>query len=515
MLRTACLGLLALALLLPHLMGLRDSRLLWCWLLVWAGIAVQTVDYVLAMLPDTRDLPVAVTLNILAAGFWATAWSVHYVTLRGISPHDLVWPAETTSSEAQRLQRAFRLTYAGCYRLLRDTYGARRTQALDDRMDVLAATANWDITLDRDEARISVALAARPLDVQGARYAEALRYTVATIQEIAGASFGRRAIQAAYDALPWPEREAADRRCFPNTPWAQELSRSFGSARSARIRLLRQVDLFAACDDDELAELAAALQPRRVPAGHEVLARGAAPPGLWIVEAGEILAWEDRQTVDELHRGEVFGIADPRSKAADSAPQSAIFHLQSAACSYRATVESDLLFLPAAEFQRLLREEKSHTAEGLELLRVLRLLERVPLFADMPRHTLRGLARVAERREVAPRTIIVRQGQPSGTFYIIKQGQAAVVVRGAAAEDGAAGAAKVVSQLGPEEFFGELELLRGIPPVASVVAIGPVVLLALPHEAIAALLVGSASVARGLEQVGTGRLIDLRERATA
>ena len=91
-------------------------------------------------------------------------------------------------SEEQRLTRAFQFCYAGCYRLLRAVYGARRTTALDDRMDVLAATANWDVTADRDRARIAPAAQALPLDMQGARYAEVLRYTVATIEQIAGAT---------------------------------------------------------------------------------------------------------------------------------------------------------------------------------------------------------------------------------------------------------------------------------------------------------------------------------------
>lgn len=503
-------GALALALLLPHLMGLRDSRLLWCWLLVWVGIGVQTTAYVLTLLPTIETPPAAFALNIFAAGCWATAWSVHYVTLRGISPEDMPWPNEALRSEGERLQRAFQHTYAGCYRLLRAVYGARRAQSLDDRMDVLAATANWDVTLDHDRARISPALAALTLDAQGVRYAEVLRYTVATIEEFAGASFARRVIQAAYDALPWPERETANRLCFPNTPWANELSQSFGSARAARLRLLRQVDLFAACDDDELDELAAALQPQRFLAGQEVLAQSKSAAGIWIIEAGEVVVWEGRQIVEELHRVDCFGAPlqapngqDPKLKTQKLEPR-----------SYRTTVASTLLFLPTAEFQRLLAAEAPHAAEGLEAIQTLRLLERVPLFADVPRHTLRGLAHVALRQTFAARSILVRQGEPNGVFYIIKEGRVAVVARGQGQSNGAttSGAARVIAQLGPEEFFGELELLHGTPPVASIVSTEPVVLLALPHDAIAALLAGSTQIARGLEQVGTGRLIDLRSQ---
>jgi putative peptide zinc metalloprotease protein len=489
----AYFGALAVALLLPHLFGLHDSRLIWSWGLFWLAALVETAAYIAGISGP------AVALDTLAAALWAAAWLVHLATLRQIAPDEIAWPHEPSISETQRLTRAFQFCYAGCYRLLRAVYGARRAQALDDRMDVLAATANWDVTLDRDRARIAPTVQALSLDLQGARYAEVLRYAVGTIEEIAGASFARRAIRAAYDALPWPERETASRLCFPDTPWARELSNSFGDARAARLRLLRQVDLFLNCDDDELAALAHGIQEQDAAPGTQLLLAGASSPGMWIVEAGEVVAWRGGQEQDELHRGEAFGARELlENKPAD--------------LSYRANVASSLLFIPAAELESLMQERAPHAAEGLDAAATLRLLERVPLFADMPRNTLRGLAHVAQQRRFDARAVIVRQGQPSGMFYIIKQGRAAVLARSEPKGE-AAPKLRPVAQLGPEEFFGELELLRGTPPVASVVAVTTLVALALPHAAIQALLMGDGGIARGLEQVGTGRLIALRQGA--
>src|SRR5262245_30946722 len=220
---------------------------------------------------------------------------VHLATLRQIAPDEIAWPHEPSISETQRLMRALQFSYAGCYQLLRAIYGARRAKALDDRMDVLAATANWDVTLDRDRVRINPIVQALPLDLQGGRYGEVLRYTAATIKEITGASSARRAIRAAYDALPWPERETASRYCFPDTPWARELSNSFGDVRTTRLRMLRQVDLFLNCDDDELAALAHSIQEQDVGPGVDLLVAGAASPGMWIVEASEVVAWHGGQ----------------------------------------------------------------------------------------------------------------------------------------------------------------------------------------------------------------------------
>src|SRR5262249_17303045 len=169
--------------LLPHLLGLHDSRLIWSWGLFWFATLAETAAYI-ANLGGP-----AIPLDTLAAALWAAAWMVHLATLRQIAPDEIPRPHQPSISEAQRLTRPLQFCSAGCYQLLRAVYGARRAKALDDRMDVLAATANWDVTLDRDRVRINPTVQVLPLDLQGGRYAEVLRYTVATIEEIAGASF--------------------------------------------------------------------------------------------------------------------------------------------------------------------------------------------------------------------------------------------------------------------------------------------------------------------------------------
>ncbi|NJN17716.1 MAG: cyclic nucleotide-binding domain-containing protein [Oscillochloris sp.] len=483
-------GIVALALLLPLLISLRDSRLRWSWMLLGLGIGWQIVSYLLELLPAWRNSPPAVAILVLSSGLWCAAWSSHYVALRQVHTRALNWPLEPALGESERLQRAFRHSYAGLYRTLREYAGSRRARLLDDRMDVLAATANWDITLERDEARISPTVRGLALDMQGVRYAEVLRYTVNEITTLAGATFARRAILAAYDALPWPEREAADRHTFVHTPWAATLSQTFGDDHAARLHLLRQVELFAICDDNELAALAAAMEAQHVAAGQQVLAAGAKAAGVWIVEAGEIVARGKREPLRELHRGDYFGdLGDGRSDPA----------------GFRASVESELLFLPIGELQRMMQSTAPHTAEGIALIGIVAQLERIPMLRNLPRTTLRSLARNARRMTLKPREIIIREGRPSGQFFVIEQGRAAVVRRNPQNDRN-----QVVAQLGPAEFFGELELLRNTPPVASIVAINEMQLIVLPHSAIAAVLAGTDTLARGLEQVGSGRMIELR-----
>lgn len=486
----AYFGALALALMLPRLFDLRDSRLIWSWVLLWAGVLAETISYLVNLI---QPIP---ALDVLVAGLWVAAWLTHLATLRQITPDEITWEHVTSLSEGQRLARAFQYTYAGCYRLLREVYGERRARAFDDRMDVIAATAGWDVTLDRDQARIGATVEKLPLDEQGTRFAEVLRYTVLMIEEITGHVFARRAIQSAYDALPWPERETANRLCIPDTPWARELSSSFGDTRSSRLRLLRQVELFTSCDDDELAALAHTIHEQRVGPDTILLRSGHQLPGVWIIEAGEVLMLRDSKEINELHRGDAFGAHE----LLEGRPSDA---------TYKTTVSTMLLFIPASEYQGLSQSQAPHAAEAIESSAVVRLLERVPLFAELPRNTLRGLAHIVDRRQVGPKTVVVRQGMPSGVFYIIQHGQAAIITR-EQRPDGTTSVPRIVATIGPKEFFGELELLHGTPPVANVLTTTTTVLLALPHDAIRALLLGDGGMAKSLEQIGTGRLLSLR-----
>jgi putative peptide zinc metalloprotease protein len=488
----AYFGVVALALLLPHLLGLADSRLFWPWLLFWAAALAETLAYI-----GNLSRP-SIPIDTLAAGLWAAAWLTHLAMLRQLDRDELTWQHAPSSSEAQRLKRAFQFCYAGCYRLLRAAYGSRRAQQFDDRMDVLAATANWDVTLDRDNVRVAAQMDRLPVDEQGMRYAEILRYTVATIEDIAGNAFARRAIQSAYDALPWPEREAANRLSFPDTPWARELSAAFDDVWARRLRLLRQVDLFLQCDDDELHALAHLLQEQTVSAGEILLRAGEAPPGVWIIEAGEVLAQCAGQPHTELHRSETIGGRELLKRIDSDA-------------TYLATVETSLLFIQADEFQTIVREQAPHAAIALDSVATVRLLESVPLFNGVPRNILRGLAHIAAQYTFEPRSLIVRQGTPSGQFYIISSGQAAVVARNPA-QPGAKPA--LISQIGEREFFGEMELLYNKPPIASVLAVTPLTVLALPHAAVRELITGDHTLAQRLEQISSGRLIALRQSMT-
>ncbi len=89
-------------------------------------------------------------------------------------------------------------------------------------------------------------------------------------------------------------------------------------------------------------------------------------------------------------------------------------------------------------------------------------LRRVPLFSGIPDAGLASIARQLSERSYETGAVIVKQGEPGVGFYLIDEGKVEVEQGG-----------RVLTALGPGEFFGELALLEDVPRTASVIARAP------------------------------------------
>ncbi|HEX9532216.1 MAG TPA: cyclic nucleotide-binding domain-containing protein [bacterium] len=90
------------------------------------------------------------------------------------------------------------------------------------------------------------------------------------------------------------------------------------------------------------------------------------------------------------------------------------------------------------------------------------------LFADLSRPQLEAVAHTFEEEYFADGQRVLRQGFSGSNLYIVVSGQAAVHVDGTQ---------RTILSRG--DFFGEISILLGEPPVADVVAMGPLRCLAL------------------------------------
>lgn len=92
------------------------------------------------------------------------------------------------------------------------------------------------------------------------------------------------------------------------------------------------------------------------------------------------------------------------------------------------------------------------------------LLERVPLFARLSKAELRKIAAVADEYNVRQGRTLTREGERvPRDFVVIVDGFARVERKG-----------RLVTRLGPGDFFGEIALITGGPRTATVVAESPI-----------------------------------------
>ncbi|WP_156036361.1 cyclic nucleotide-binding domain-containing protein [Blastococcus sp. URHD0036] len=132
------------------------------------------------------------------------------------------------------------------------------------------------------------------------------------------------------------------------------------------------------------------------------------------------------------------------------------------------------------------------------------LLRSLPVFATLPAPAVEGLARSADRVDLAAGAVLVREGEEGDHFYAVVDGRLAVTVGGAPAGAMCRG-----------DGLGEIALLRDLPRTATVTADVPTVVLALGRDAFLAAVTAHPPAARVAAAVSDRRLESDRRRVGA
>ncbi len=132
-------------------------------------------------------------------------------------------------------------------------------------------------------------------------------------------------------------------------------------------------------------------------------------------------------------------------------------------------------------------------------------LRKIPFLEDVPPDLLASMAsRFATERHAAG-DVVVKEGDPGDRFYVIASGKAEVTARGPQDEK------LRVAVLGAGDYFGEIALLRHTTRTASVRALSPCVVLALPRADFEELIDGAPGLRTEVERVVWGRLRSLAD----
>lgn len=117
------------------------------------------------------------------------------------------------------------------------------------------------------------------------------------------------------------------------------------------------------------------------------------------------------------------------------------------------------------------------------------------LFADLSMPELEAIAHTFEEELFPDGQRVLRQGFSGSSFYVILDGEAAVVIDG-----------EERARLRRGDFFGEVSILLQESPVADVVALSPLRCLALPGPLLQEWLLSKPSVTLRMLQAEIRRL---------
>jgi CRP/FNR family cyclic AMP-dependent transcriptional regulator len=117
------------------------------------------------------------------------------------------------------------------------------------------------------------------------------------------------------------------------------------------------------------------------------------------------------------------------------------------------------------------------------------------LFADASTPQLEAITHIFEERMFEEGERVLRQGLSGSGFHLIVDGEAAVIVDGTER-----------ARLGRGDFFGEVSILLGQPPIADVVATRPLRVLVLPANRIEEFLLANPHVMYRMLQAQARRL---------
>jgi CRP-like cAMP-binding protein len=126
----------------------------------------------------------------------------------------------------------------------------------------------------------------------------------------------------------------------------------------------------------------------------------------------------------------------------------------------------------------------------------------VPLFSGLGAEALERVVSVLELRRYSDGEIIVRQGQPGESFFVVTQGMVRIFREGASD-----GERQVLAHLGAGSVLGEMAVLSAEPRTASADAVGEADLLIFTRDALAAMADELPQVGQLLERFAIERMV--------
>jgi CRP-like cAMP-binding protein len=172
--------------------------------------------------------------------------------------------------------------------------------------------------------------------------------------------------------------------------------------------LLERAPLFVAFTPDELRAIGGRLRARHFAQGEIIIRQGEVGDYFYVIRRGRVAvvqrdAQELEQVVNELVTGDYFG-------------EAALLTREPRNATIRALTPVEVLTLNRRDFDRLVRAGFKGHDKMDAMLRRVRLLRRIPLFADFESFELRLLAAWLESVTGSAGQVVCAQGEPGDKF---------------------------------------------------------------------------------------------------
>jgi len=240
---------------------------------------------------------------------------------------------------------------------------------------------------------------------------------------------------------------------------------------------------------ESLNELAGRIQLRRVPSGGIVVRQGESAAEFFVIRSGRVNVIDEvpggeEEVLRTMGTGEAFG----ELALLQSTPRTA---------TVRAEVDTELFTIDKGSFDRLLAD--SVTAPQLApSVSALMSVWSMPPFRHLSAADAHTVSTAGRWLAVLPDVDVVKAGERGDAYYVVGSGHLSVI------ED-----ERIIRDLGPGDYFGEVALLLDVPRTATVRTRTPARLFAIDRQAFNK-VIASAFRSGALRVTASDRMIQER-----
>lgn len=143
--------------------------------------------------------------------------------------------------------------------------------------------------------------------------------------------------------------------------------------------------------------------------------------------------------------------------------------------------------------------------EAQKIQRIVNVLKYVDFLNPLPGHELEKLAQGINVQKYAAGEVVIKQGEPGDSFYIINEGEVDISIIDEAGNETS------LTKLSPPAFFGELSLLTGSPRNATVVAHSDSEFITINSDTFKSVIMSQPDLVNIISNIITSRQIELEE----